>query len=146
MKKTIIIIIISVVIIVIIIIIIIITISLIQLFALTDFISVLINKENHNTWPKVYGFIFHFLCFQKPVLLCLFDYILCSFYCVNHGWCHRCHHHCHQILTIHIFQKKCNYFYVLNLILFKSFLRFDEWFVLGISFFTWMIKITKTPL
>ena len=49
MKKTIIIIIISVVIIVIIIIIIIITISLIQLFALTDFISVLINKENHNT-------------------------------------------------------------------------------------------------
>ena len=46
MKKTIIIIIISVVIIVIIIII---TISLIQLFALTDFISVLINKENHNT-------------------------------------------------------------------------------------------------
>ena len=45
MKKTIIIIIITVVIIIIIIIII----SLIQLFALTDFISVFTNKANHNT-------------------------------------------------------------------------------------------------
>ena len=50
MKETIIIIIITVVIItIIIIIIIIIIISLIQLFALTDFISVFTNKANHNT-------------------------------------------------------------------------------------------------
>ena len=49
MKKTIIIIIITVVIITIIIIIIIIIISLIQLFALTDFISVFTNKANHST-------------------------------------------------------------------------------------------------
>ena len=36
-------------------------------FALADLIPIFTHKASHNKLPKVYGFIVHLLCFQKPV-------------------------------------------------------------------------------
>ena len=42
-------------------------------------IPIFTHTANHNKWPKVYGFIAHLLCFQKPVLFYTFTFFLtCS--------------------------------------------------------------------
>ena len=33
---------------------------------MADLIPIFTHKVSHSKWPKVYGFIGHLLCFQKP--------------------------------------------------------------------------------